>query len=77
MTFFLSIPLNKQGLPNTSAEVRKVETRAHATELIYSDALHFKGIADERWPDIEWRVEHVRTGRFVVKGESKEKLPGR
>ena len=77
MTLFLNVPLGKDGLSDTAAEVRSVETRAHASELVYSDALHFKGIADERWPDIEWRVEHVRTGRFVVKGKSKGKLAGR
>ena len=77
MTFFLNVPLDKNRLPDTAGEVRRVETRAHATELVYSDASHLKGIAEERWPDIEWRVEHVRTGRFIVKGDSNRKLSGR
>jgi hypothetical protein len=68
MPFYIKVPLSEDGLIDTNGKLQKVETRAHASELVYSDAAHAKGVADEMWPGITWRIEHVRTGKFVVKG---------
>ncbi len=68
MPFYVKVPLSEDGLIDTNGEFQRVDTRAHASELVYSDAAHAKGIADELWPGVAWRIEHVRTGKFVVKG---------
>jgi hypothetical protein len=49
----------------------KVELRAHATEMIYGDAAYLQGLVQERWPDCTWRIEHVRTRKYVVRGTSR------
>ena len=53
--------------------MQTVELRAHATELVYGDAAYLQGKAMEQWPDLEWRIEHFRTGRYVLKGTPKRR----
>ncbi len=51
--------------------MQRVDSRAHATELLYGDAAYLQGAAQEQWSDLDWQIINVRTRRFVVKGESK------
>lgn len=71
MAFYINVPLSADGIADTKGKVEKVELRAHATELIYGDATYLQVVAQERWPDCVWRIEHVRTGRYVVRGQPK------
>jgi len=71
MALYINAHLTDNGLLDTTAEIRTVESRAHATEFIYGDAAYLQGLARERWPDVDWGIVHVRTRKFVVKGEPK------
>ncbi len=72
MTLYIKgAPLSELGILEKTTEIQTVELRAHATELVYGDAAYLQGLAQEQWPDLEWRIEHVRTGRYVVKGRPK------
>ena len=70
MTVYLRVPLSKEGIADVKGTIERVELRAYATELIYGDAAYFQGVAEEQWPDIVWKIEHVRTRKYVVKGET-------
>lgn len=52
-------------------KVHKVESLAHASELLYGNAAYLQGLAQERWPNLDWNLQHVRTRMYVVKGEPK------
>ena len=72
MAVYINAPLSDNGLLDSlTSEVRMVESRAYATELLYGDAAYVQGLARERWPDVDWGVVHVRTRKFVVKGQPK------
>jgi hypothetical protein len=71
VTRYIKAPLSELGVLEKTEELRTVELRAHATELLYGDAAHLQGLAAEQWPDLDWRIEHVRTGRYIVKGKPK------
>jgi hypothetical protein len=71
MPFYIKVPLSHGGYANTNGQIESVQSRAHASELLYGDAAHAKGLADRMWPEIVWRIEHARTGRFIVKGDLK------
>lgn len=75
MAFYLKVPLSGHGIADTKGKVERLELRAFATELFYDDAAHLQGLAQERWPDCVWRVEHVRTRKYVVKGTAKGNKP--
>ena len=68
MAFYLNVPLLEHGIADTTGPLEKVELRHFATELIYGDAAYLQGVAQERWSDVDWRIEHVRTRKYVVKG---------
>jgi hypothetical protein len=69
---YISVPLSRDGLVGTPDELRKVGTRAQATEMLYSDAAYGCGLAQEQWPEIHWRTAYARTGKFVVAGQGKD-----
>lgn len=71
MTRYIKALLSELGILEESEEMRAVELRAHATEFVYGDAAHLQSLAAEQWPDLDWRIEHVRTGRYIVKGKRK------
>ena len=75
MAFYLNVRLSDLGVVDTKGNIEKVELRAFATELIYGDAAHLQGIAQERWADCTWRIEHVRTRKYVVRGTPKGGKP--
>jgi hypothetical protein len=64
------IRLLKTGAPETP-QIGKVDPRAHVTEFVYSDSAYFAGVAEERWPELEWRVEAAWTARYAVKSGPK------
>ena len=72
MTFYIRVALSKDGIVGTKGKIERTDMRAHASELIYGDAAYLQGVAQEQWPDLAWRIEHVRTSKYVVKGESKD-----
>ncbi len=49
--------------------MQRVDSRAHATELLYGDAAYLQGAAQEQWPELDWYIVHVGIRKFVVKGE--------
>jgi hypothetical protein len=75
MPFYLKVSLSENGTADTNGEIEKVELRAHATELIYSDAGRLQGLAQEQWPDCTWRIEHALTRKYVVRGTQKSGKP--
>ena len=75
MTFYVHVPLSKDGIAETKGPIERVEMRAFATEMIYRDAAYLQNIATEKWWDIAWKIEHVSTSKFVVRGESKSRKP--
>ena len=75
MAFYLNVPLSDLGLADTKGNIKKVELRHFATELIYGDAAYLQGVAQERWSDVDWRIEHVRTRKYVVRGTLKGNKP--
>jgi hypothetical protein len=64
------IKLLKPGAPETPP-IEKIDSRAHATEFVYSEAAYFAGVAEQRWPELKWRVEAARTARYVIKSGPK------
>ena len=75
MAFYLKVPLLENGTADTKGKVERVELRAFATELLYGDATSLQVVAQERWPDCVWRVEHVRTRKYVVRGTPRGSKP--
>ena len=67
MALYINARLTNEGLLDSTEDLRTVESRAQATELIYGDAAYLQGIAQERWPDFDWSLVHVRTRKCVVK----------
>ena len=68
MTLYINVSLSEHGVLETKRQIQTIGLRAHATELMYVDATYLQAKAMEQWPDLEWRVEHVRAGRYIVKG---------
>ena len=75
MTFYINVPLSGRGLAEEARNMRTVDSRAQATELLHGDAAHLRGIAQERWPGLDWQIEYVRAARYVLKGEPKRDQP--
>jgi hypothetical protein len=71
--FYINVPISADGLVEVPEELRKVDSRVHASEMFYQDAACVQGIAQERWPNLEWRTEHARTRKFLVIGETKNR----
>lgn len=73
MPFYIKVPLSAHGVSEEMGNVQMVDTRAHASELLYGDAAYLQGLAQQRWPDLDWAIQHVRTAKYIVKGESKDR----
>lgn len=71
--FYIKIPLAEHGIPEEmTGAIERVELRAHATELVYGEATYIQELAQKRWPELEWKIEYVRTARYVVRGKPKD-----
>ena len=70
---YINVQLSELGALENAGDMRKVDMRAHASEMFYGDAAYALGIAQETWPDLEWRTEHARTRKFLVVGEAKDR----
>lgn len=73
MTFYINVPVSELGTVEKAGEMRRVDSRAHATEMFYGDAAYLLGIAQEKWAELAWRTEHARTRKFLVVGETKDR----
>ncbi len=71
MTVYVRVQLSEDGVAEPTGPVEKVDMRAHASELLYGDAAYLHGLAKEQWPELNWRIEAVRTRKFIVKGDPK------
>ena len=71
MPFYINVPLSARAIVEERGNIRTVDSRAQATELLYGDAAYIRGIAQERWPGLHWKIERVRTAKYVVTGEPK------
>lgn len=60
MAFYLTVPISHHGTAGDSRKVQKVDSRAHAGELLYGDAAYILGLAQEVWPGLDWNLQHVR-----------------
>ncbi len=58
LTFYIRVPLSEYGVAEMKGKVERIDTRAHASELIYGDAAYLQGLAQEQWPELNWRIEH-------------------
>lgn len=76
MKSYINVPISADGLVEMPEELRKVDSRVHASEMFYQDAACVQGLAQEKWPDLEWRTEHARTRKFLVIGETRGKQQG-
>jgi hypothetical protein len=57
MQFPIRLPASSERVVELSSQADTVELRAHATEVVYSDAAYLKAVAAEKWPEFDWRIE--------------------
>ena len=55
-SFYLSVPLSEDGIAEDMGKMQRVDSRAHATELLYGDAAYLQGAAQEQWSDFDWYI---------------------
>ena len=70
MQFYLQVPPTEDSTAQRG-KVEKVDSRFRASEMIYGDAAYFQRLAQDEWPEFDWRIEHARTAKYVVKGAPK------
>lgn len=71
MPFYINVPLSGRAIAEERGNIRTVDSLAQASELLYGDAAYIRGVAQERWPGLRWKVERVRAAKYVVTGEPK------
>ncbi len=67
----IRVPVSQHGIVEDTDKMQRVDSRAHATELLYGDAAYLQESAQEQWPALDWYILQVRTRKFVVKGVPK------
>jgi hypothetical protein len=77
IAFYIHVPSSDGGTAEVTETIEKVDLRAHATEFVYGEAAYIQGLAQKEWPEIDWRVESVRTARYIVRGKPKSRKSGK
>ena len=63
---YVATELNPSGtVPNNTA-VKRVEVRASAVEVSWSDAVALQERAQKMWPDSNWDIEKTFSGKYVI-----------
>jgi hypothetical protein len=71
MPLYIRLPVSDENVTELWGQAETVELRAHATEVVCSDAAYLKAMAAEKWPKFSWRIEPARTARYIVKGHAR------
>ena len=76
MTFYIKTPLSPEAIVKLCGSMEKVDDRGSATELVRADADFLQERAQQGWPDFNWQLEDIGSGKCIVKAE-KLRMPHR
>jgi hypothetical protein len=69
VTFYVRTPLSPEGIFKLSGSMEKVDDRGSATELVRAEADFLQERAQQGWPDFNWQLEDIGSGKYIVKAE--------
>jgi hypothetical protein len=63
---YVATELNPSGSVPSNKAVKRVEVRASAVEVNWSDAIELQERAQKMWPESDWDIEKTFSGKYVI-----------